>query len=306
MAKWTAHDIPSQSGKLAVVTGATGGLGYETVLELARAGAEVVLAGRNQAKGKEAVGRILREIPSAAVRFAVLDLASLASIREFSAVMLAEGRAVDLLVNNAGVMAMPTRQLTADGFEAQFGTNHLGHFALTGRLLPLLRLGSGARVVNVSSLMHKMGAAIHFDDLQSQKKYSPTGAYGQSKLANLLFTFELQRKSDSGKWGLLSDAAHPGASSTDLIANGPGTERFPHTMGPMLVRWIGHSAAAGAVPTLYAATAPEAKPMGYYGPDGLFELKGDVAPAKISKQAQNATLAKRLWEVSEELTGVRY
>jgi len=304
MSKWTIRDIPLQAGKLALVTGATGGLGYETALELARAGAEVVVAGRNPAKGKVAVGRIEREVKGAKVRFGLVDLGSLASVEEFSGKMLEDGRSVDVLINNAGVMALPTRQLTTDGFEMQLGTNHLGHFALTGRLLPLLR--RGARVVNVSSLMHKMGASIHFDDLQMAKKYTPNGAYAQSKLANLLFTFELQRRSDAAGWGLLSDAAHPGASSTDLIANGPGTDRFPHTLGPMFVRWIGQNAAAGALPTLYAATAPEAKPMGYYGPDGLFELKGDVAPAAISKQAQQVGLAKRFWEVSEELTGVRF
>jgi len=252
------------------------------------------------------VERIQREVAGAKVRFGLLDLASLASIEAFAEGLLAERRFLDLLINNAGVMALPTRQVTADGFEMQLGTNHLGHFALTGRLLPLLRLGRGARVVNVSSLMHKMGASIHFDDLQMEKKYTPNGAYAQSKLANLLFTFELQRKSDAGGWGLLSDAAHPGASSTDLTANGPGAERFPHTLAPMLVRWIGQNAAAGAWPTLYAATAPEAKPMGYYGPNGLFELKGDVAPAAVSRQAQDVGLAERFWKVSEQLTGVRF
>jgi NAD(P)-dependent dehydrogenase (short-subunit alcohol dehydrogenase family) len=306
MKKWTVQDIPSQTGRLAIVTGATGGLGYETALELARAGAEVVVAARNVAKGRDAVERIQREVAGAKVRFGLLDLASLTSIEAFAEGLLAERRFLDLLINNAGVMALPTRQVTADGFEMQLGTNHLGHFALTGRLLPLLRLGRGARVVNVSSLMHKMGASIHFDDLQMEKKYTPNGAYAQSKLANLLFTFELQRKSDAGGWGLLSDAAHPGASSTDLIANGPGAERFPHTLAPMFVRWIGQNAAAGAWPTLYAATAPQAKPMGYYGPNGLFELKGDVASAAVSRQAQDVGLAERFWKVSEQLTGVRF
>jgi NAD(P)-dependent dehydrogenase (short-subunit alcohol dehydrogenase family) len=304
MTKWTVADIPAQKGKLAVVTGATGGLGYETSLALARAGAEVILAGRNENKGRDAIQRIRSLAPSAKVHFEKADLGSLASVANFSDRMLAQNRPIDLLINNAGVMTPPTRKTTADGFELQFGTNHLSHFALTGRLLPLLRCGGQPRVVTVSSLTHRIGGEIHFDDLQWTRKYKPTAAYAQSKLANLLFTFELQRRSDANGWGLMCNAAHPGASTTDLLANGPGTDSFILKLNAKFVSFIGHSAAAGALPTLFAATAPDAQPAGYYGPDGIFELKGAVAPSVVSPKAKDVAVARRLWEVSEELTGV--
>jgi NAD(P)-dependent dehydrogenase (short-subunit alcohol dehydrogenase family) len=300
---WGLADIPSQVGKLAVVTGATGGLGYETTLGLALAGAEVIVAGRNEAKGAEALRRIRAEVPAASVRFGLVDLASLASVQAFADRLITEGRPIDILVNNAGVMAPPKRKVTADGFELQFGTNHLSHFALTGRLLPLLR-GRGTRVVTVSSLMHRMAGEIYFDDLQWTRSYKPNAAYGQSKLANLLFVIELQRRSDANGWGLMSNAAHPGGSSTDLVTNGQGGNTLVAMVSSTVVRVIGQSAAAGALPTLFAATSPEARPAGYYGPDGMFEMKGDVAPAKISAKASDAGLAQRLWEVSEQLTGV--
>jgi NAD(P)-dependent dehydrogenase (short-subunit alcohol dehydrogenase family) len=302
--KWGVEDMPRQAGKLAIVTGATGGLGYETTLELARAGAEVILAGRNEAKGADAVRRIRAVAQGAKVRFEKVDLVSLASVTAFAEQLLAQGRPIDILVNNAGVMAPPKRKATEDGFELQFGTNHLSHFALTGRLLPLLLRGKETRVVTVSSLMHKMGADIHFDDLQWKKGYKPNPAYAQSKLANLLFALELQRRSDANGWTLMSNAAHPGGSSTDLIANGPGMDTLAGKIAKRLVGMIGQSAAKGALPTLFAATSPEAKPAGYYGPDGMFEIKGAVGPALISAKAKDAGLARRLWEVSEELTGV--
>jgi NAD(P)-dependent dehydrogenase (short-subunit alcohol dehydrogenase family) len=302
---WNLADIPNQTGKLAVVTGATGGLGYETALELARAGASVVLAGRNGDKGQQAIGRIRSLHPDALVRFEELDLAELASIAAFADRLLAQGKPIDMLVNNAGVMTPPQRKTTRDGFELQFGTNHLGHFALTGRLLPLLAGGRGARVVNVASLMHRVGK-MRFDDLQWEKSYSPEGGYGQSKLANMLFTFELQRRSDAGGWGLMSNAAHPGISRTDLIANQVGTESFRGKMSTRMVGLMGQSAADGALPTLFAATSPEARGGGYYGPDGMLEMKGAVAPAVISKRARDVSAAQRLWVVSEELTGVRW
>jgi NAD(P)-dependent dehydrogenase (short-subunit alcohol dehydrogenase family) len=303
---WGLADIPTQTGKLAIVTGATGGLGYETALGLAAAGAEVILAGRNADKGSEALGRIRSHVPRAKVRFELIDLASLASIKAFADHLLAEGRPIDILVNNAGVMAPPKRKTTADGFELQFGTNHLGHFALTGRLLPLLRASRAPRVVTVSSLMHRMGADIHFDDLQWEHSYSPNGAYAQSKLANLLFALELQRRSDTNGWRLLSNAAHPGGSSTDLISNGIGNNSLAGKISAQLVHLLGQSAAAGALPILFAATALQARPGGYYGPDGFFEMRGAVAPAKISARANDANLARRLWQVSEELTGVQW
>ena len=303
MNPWSVADIPSQSGKLAVVTGATGGLGYETALALARAGAEVLVTGRNTEKGRIALEQIQGAVPSAKVRFAMLDVASLASIRAFAASMLANGRPLDLLINNAGVMDLPTRRLTEDGFELQFGTNHLSHFALTALLLPLLRKAQAPRVVNVSSLAHR-GGKIDFANLQAERKYNSWPAYQQSKLANLLFTFELQRRSDAYGWGLMSNAAHPGYARTELIPNGPGTGGLKGIGMKVLGSFMSHSAAAGALPTLFAATAPEAAPLGYYGPNGFYELKGPVAPAKIFPQAKNEAVARKLWDVSERLTGV--
>jgi NAD(P)-dependent dehydrogenase (short-subunit alcohol dehydrogenase family) len=305
MKQWSVADIPSQQGRLAVVTGATGGLGFETALALARAKAEVLVTGRNLEKGRVAVGRIQGAVPSAHVRFETLDLASLASIREFTAKLVADGRPLDLLVNNAGVMQLPTQRLTEDGFEMQFGTNHLGHFALTGLLLPLLREAEAPRVVNVSSLAHR-GGRIDFDNLQAERKYRPWAAYQQSKLANLLFTFELQRRSDAYGWGLMSNAAHPGFARTDLIPNGPGTGGLAMIGSTVLGTFLSHSAAAGALPTLFAATSPQAIPAGYYGPNGFYEMKGPVAAAKVLPQAHDESVARKLWEVSEQLTGVKW
>ena len=305
MDSWSVADIPSQRGKLAVVTGATGGLGYETALALAGAGAEVLVTGRNAEKGSAAITSIRRVAPSAKVRFEMLDLASLVSVRRFAAKMVANGRPLDLLINNAGVMNLPTRRLTEDGFELQFGTNHLSHFALTGLLLPVLRKAEAPRVVNVSSIAHR-GGKIDFANLQAERKYRSWPAYQQSKLANLLFTFELQRRSDAYGWGLMSNAAHPGFARTDLIPNGPGAKGMMAVMSKTLGLFISHSAAAGALPTLFAATSSAAAPMGYYGPNGFYEMKGAVAPAKIFPQAKDEAVARRLWEVSERLTGVNW
>ncbi len=305
MNPWSIADIPPQNGKLAAVTGATGGLGYETALALARAGAEVLVTGRNAEKGRAAIEGIERAMPSAKVRFAMLDLASLASVRAFAATMLESNRPLDLLINNAGVMDLPTRRLTEDGFELQFGTNHLSHFALTGLLLPLLRKAQTPRVVNVSSLAHR-GGKIDFNNLQAERKYNSWAAYQQSKLANLLFTFELQRRSDAYGWGLMSNAAHPGYARTDLIPNGPGTGGLKGIGMKVLGSFLSHSAAAGALPTLFAATSPDAAPNGYYGPNGLYELKGTVAPAKVMPRANDKAVARRLWEVSEQLTRVEW
>jgi NAD(P)-dependent dehydrogenase (short-subunit alcohol dehydrogenase family) len=305
MTQWSVADIPSQQGKLAVVTGATGGLGYETALELARAGAAVLVTGRNPEKGPVAIRRIQSAVPAANVRFDILDLASLASIHAFAAKLLTNGQSLNLLVNNAGVMQLPNRRSTEDGFEMQFGTNHLGHFALTGLLLPLLRQTEAPRVVNVSSLAHR-GGKIDFDNLQAERKYRPWAAYQQSKLANLLFTFELQRRSDAYGWGLTSNAAHPGFARTDLIPNGPGTSGLTMIGSTVLGAFLSHSAAAGALPTLFAATSPQAAAGGYYGPNGFYEMKGPVAPAKVLPQARNEGVARKLWEVSEQLTGVKW
>ena len=302
MKNWTTKDIPSQTGKLAVITGATGGLGFETALALAGADAEVILTGRNAQKGQDALRRIRAEHPQAKVRFDALDLVSLASVADFSSRLNAEARPIDLLINNAGVMALATRQVTADGFEKQLGTNYLGHFALTARLLPLL---CGARVVNLSSIAHRNGR-INFDDLQGERRYRPWAIYAQSKLAMLMFALELQRRSDAMGWGITSIAAHPGWARTELIANGPGAKGFLGVMSQFVAPFFSHSAAAGALPILFAVTAPEAKAAGYYGPGGFEEMKGPVAPAQIMPQAIDAAVAARLWDVSAQLTGAEW
>lgn len=304
MAGWTVSDIPSQAGRSAVVTG-PGGLGYETALALARAGAEVILAGRSPERGEAAVQQIKASAPAANIRFELLDLASLASVEAFAARLLAARTSLDLLINNAGVMAPPRRQITRDGFELQFGTNYLGHFALTARLLPLLRQGHDTRVVNLSSLAHR-GGKIHFDDLQWERRYQPWPAYQQSKLAMLMFALELQRRSDANGWGLASIAAHPGYARTELIAKGPGESSPFARMGSLLAPAFSHSAADGALSTLLAATAPQATKGGYYGPSSLYEMKGPPKPARIMPQAKDAAAAARLWEVSERLTGVAF
>jgi len=298
----TQAEIPSQLGKTAVVTGSTGGLGYETVLVLAKAGAEIILTGRDDRKGQSALEKISREVVDARIRYEHLDLASLASIAEFAQRMQVR-QSLDLLINNAGVMALPRRQTTADGFEMQFGTNYLGHFALTARLMPLLRRSSGPRVVSVSSLAHRTGS-IDFSDLQATRLYSPWKAYGQSKLACLMFALELQRHGDAAGWNLVSDAAHPGSSRTNLFASGPGGLLSVAT--DFAAPFFGHSAADGARPILFAATSPQAKPGAYYGPGGFGELRGAPAPALIMPRARDAATAARLWDVSEKLTGTSF
>jgi NAD(P)-dependent dehydrogenase (short-subunit alcohol dehydrogenase family) len=304
MAGWRVAQIPSQAGRTVLVTGATGGIGYETALALAGAGARVIVAARNDAKGAAALARIRTAHPKAEVRFERLDLTSLASVASCAERLTVSCPRLDLLVNNAGVMTPPTRQETADGFELQFGVNHLGHFALTARLLPLLRRGERPRVVAVSSGAHHTGQ-INFTDLNwTQRAYRPWYAYSQSKLANLLFAFELQRRSQDAGWGLMSNAAHPGYARTDLIANGPGVSGLSSRFSLMLQPLMSQSAAAGALPTLYAATAPEARGCGYYGPGGVFELAGPPRDANLARAVGDQAVARRLWTVSEELTGV--
>ena len=298
----TQAEIPSQLGKTALVTGSTGGLGYATVLVLAKAGAEIILTGRDDRKGQSALEKVSREVVGARIRYEHLDLASLASIAEFAQRMQVR-QSLDLLINNAGVMALPRRQTTADGFEMQFGTNYLGHFALTARLMPLLRRSSGPRVVSVSSLAHRTGS-IDFGDLQATRLYSPWKAYGQSKLACLMFALELQRHGDAAGWNLVSDAAHPGSSRTNLFASGPGGLLSVAT--DFAAPFFGHSAADGARPILFAATSPQAKPGAYYGPGGFGELRGAPAPALIMPRARDAATAARLWDVSEKLTGTSF
>ncbi|SPU52076.1 Fatty acyl-CoA reductase [Brevundimonas vesicularis] len=302
---WTTNDIPDLSGRLAIITGATGGLGLETALVLAGKGAEVVLAARNPAKGAEAERLIRSRHPNAAVRFDLLDLASLASVQAFAERHLATGRPIDILIDNAGVMALPTRQTTVDGFEMQFGTNYLSHFALVGRLLPLL-IGAKARVVQLSSVAHRSGH-IRLDDLNYQSHYSPWPVYQQSKLAMLMFALELQRRSDTHGWGLTSVAAHPGFARTDLIANGHAGKPGLFARGARLLEAVlSHSAADGALPILMAATLPDPTPGGYYGPTGFQEMKGPPGVTVIKRQARDVDVARRLWSESERLTGVAY
>jgi NAD(P)-dependent dehydrogenase (short-subunit alcohol dehydrogenase family) len=303
MAKWTASDIPSQNGRSAIVTG-TGGLGFETALALAKAGGEVVIAGRNPEKGAEAVSRIRSVAPSATVRFEQLDLASLASIADFGERLRGQTDRLDLLVNNAGVMVPPRRRETSDGFELQFGTNYLGHFALTGQLLPLLRQGRDARVVTLSSIAARNGA-IDFDDLNATGNYQPMPVYSQSKLACLMFAFELQRRSEAAGWGIASIAAHPGISRTDLLHNAPG-RRSLTGMARSLLWFLFQPAAQGALPTLFAATSSKAEPGGYYGPDWLSETRGYPVSARTPPQALDHAAVERLWQVSEALTGTRF
>ncbi len=306
MTDFTEADIPDQTGKTAIVTGATGGLGYETARMLAGAGARIILAGRNPDKGADALRRIHGLHPQANIGFEMLDLGSLTSIAAFGARMNQENTGLDLLVNNAGVMAPPTRKTTADGFELQLGTNHLGHFALTGHLLSLLIAANGARVVTVSSLAAHFGRT-DFDNLQAERTYRPNGAYSASKLANLLFSREFQRRSDINGWGIINANAHPGYARTDLIANGPGQMHgFTAILSSLLERFLSNDAAAGALPTLRAATGKDVRPLDYFGPKGFMEMKGAPAPARLPGKAKDDATAKRLWEVSEQLTGVRY
>lgn len=304
MSDFSISDIPSQAGKFAIVTGANSGLGYDTALELARAGAEIVLAARNGTRGQAAASRIAAEIPGAKVRFELLDLASLASVAAFAARIAETRSTLDILVNNAGLMALPERQTTEDGYEMQFGVNYLGHFALTGRLLPLLRNAKAPRTVQLSSIAHRSGQ-IDFGDLQG-KKYRPWKAYGQSKLAMLIFALELQRRSDAQGWNIVSTAAHPGIAQTELILNGPGSNALVAFASNLITRALGQSSAAGALPTLLAAASALARPGAYYGPTGFREIKGPAGIAAIRPQALNLKTAETLWEVSEDLTGVKF
>jgi hypothetical protein len=301
--KWTTGDIPDQGDRVAVVTGANTGLGYHTAAALAQAGAQVILAVRNLEKGNLALARIVAAQPDADVTLQELDLSSLTSVRAAAAALRKAYPRIDLLINNAGVMWTP-KQLTADGFEMQFGTNHMGHFALTGLLLDNLLPVRGSRVVTVSSMGHRIRAAIHFDDLQWEHRYDRIAAYGQSKLANLLFTYELQRRLAARDHPTTTAlAAHPGGSNTDLARNLPGIFKPAVTvLGPLLFQ----GAAMGALPTLRAATDPDVEGGQYYGPDGLGEQRGHPKLVSSSAQSHDEDLQQRLWTVSEELTGVTY
>ncbi|WP_328654614.1 SDR family NAD(P)-dependent oxidoreductase [Micromonospora sp. NBC_00330] len=294
--KWTEQQIPRQDGRVAVVTGANTGLGFETARRLAERGASVVLAVRDTQKGKVAAARINGDV---SVR--ELDLTSLESVRAAADDLRAAHPRIDLLINNAGVMYTP-KQTTRDGFEMQFGTNHLGHFALTGLLLGLLLPVPGSRVVTVSSVGHRIRAAVHFDDLQWERSYGRVAAYGQSKLANLMFTYELQRRL-AAHGTTVAVAAHPGISNTELARNAPAVVRRPLTwLAPVITQ----SAVAGALPTLRAATDPSVLGGQYYGPDGPGEARGYPRLVTSSPESYDVSVQQRLWAVSEDLTGVQF
>lgn len=303
MARWTTADIPSQKGRCAIVTG-TGGLGFEDALALARAGAEVIVAGRNPYKGADAVAKIVEEVPKADVRFEQIDLASLQSVAAFVHRMRDQRQSLDLLVNNAGVMVPPQRQETVDGFELQFATNYLGHFALTAGLMPLLRAGKNARVVTLSSVAARRGA-IDLADLNARNAYNPMKVYSQSKLACLMFALELDRRSKANGWGVASLAAHPGIARTDLLHNAPG--RFSVTgLARSLLWFLFQPAAQGALPTLFAAMSPAAQGGAYYGPDSMGETRGYPSEAKVPPQALDMDVSTRLWTASERFAGVDF
>jgi len=300
--RWTSSQIPDETGRGFLVTGANSGLGFETARRLAAHGGRVVLAARSQAKGVEAVGRIKAEIPGAAVECRVLDLADLDSVRGFAAAIIADEVGLDVLVNNAGVM-FPPRLLTRQGFESQFATNHLGHFALTGLLFDTIRRGRDPRVVTVSSLEHR-GGAIHFSDLTGAVSYSPRAFYQQSKFANVLFALELDRRMRRAGIPVRSVLAHPGWSRTNLQTNGPtGMMKQLMRVGNVL---FAQGAEQGALAQLYAAVDPGAESGRFYGPGGIGELRGYPKEVQPVASAKNGETARRLWELSEELTGVSF
>jgi NAD(P)-dependent dehydrogenase (short-subunit alcohol dehydrogenase family) len=306
--------VPDLSGRLAVVTGSNSGLGFGLARRLSAAGADVVMAIRNRAKGETAINEIRATVPNASLTIKPLDLASLASVAALGEQLNSDGRPIDILINNAGVMTPPQRDTTTDGFELQFGSNHLGHFALTAHLLPLLRAAEHPRVVSLSSLAARQSGRIHFDDLQFEKSYSAMQAYGQSKLAVLMFARELDRRSKEAGWGIDSNAAHPGLTKTNLQISGPSRGRAtPSTMERLytlswrLAPFLWQEIDEGILPALYAATSPQAEGGAYYGPRGIYEAAGGgVTAAKVPARARDDADSRRLWEISERLTGVSY
>ncbi len=291
---WTVSDIPEQQGRTAIVTGANSGIGFEAARELAKKGARVVLACRSEAKGNDAVQRILEPYPTASVELMLLDLSSQASVERFAEEVAGNFQHLDLLINNAGVMVPPFTK-TEDGFELQLGTNHFGHFALTARLLPLFQDQPGARVVSISSLAHKTGK-IDFDNLHAEKGYREWSAYSQSKLANLMFTFELERRLRAATAEAIAVAAHPGWTATELQRTAAAAN--------FLNRFVAMEPLGGALPTLMAATDPGIRGGEYIGPTGFMEMRGAPGRARSTRRARDSKVARKLWEVSEELTGL--
>ncbi|WP_204807007.1 SDR family oxidoreductase [Mycobacterium riyadhense] len=313
MANNLVATVPNLSGKLAIVTGANSGLGFGLARRLSAAGADVVMAIRNRAKGEAAIEEIRSAVPDAKLTIKALDLSSLASVAALGEQLNAEGRPIDILINNAGVMTPPERDTTSDGFELQFGSNHLGHFALTAHVLPLLRGAKGARVVSLSSLAARR-RRIHFDDLQFEKSYAAMPAYGQSKLAVLMFARELDRHSRKAGWGIVSNAAHPGLTKTNLQISGPSHGRQKPALMERLYKaswryapFLWQEIDEGILPALYAAATPQAEGGAFYGPRGFYEAAGGgVTEAKVPARARNEADSQRLWEISERLTGVSY
>jgi NAD(P)-dependent dehydrogenase (short-subunit alcohol dehydrogenase family) len=304
--KWTTENIPSQAGRRVVITGANSGIGFEAALALAYKGAEIILPARTESKAEDAAARIRQQVPNARLHPEILDLAVQGSVRDFASRVKERfpGESLDLLINNAGVMALPTREVTGDGFERQFATNYLGPFALTMLLLPSIKRAAGSRVVTVSSSASNQGR-IEFDNLQSERVYKPMfQAYAQSKLADLIFSLELQRRLKAAGSPILSTAAHPGYAVTNLQADHVPTGL--KLVIAMVKPFLSQDAAHGALPTLYAAVAAEAVAGGYYGPDGIAELKGYPTAVPVPKSGRDEAVAKRLWEESERLTGAGF
>jgi NAD(P)-dependent dehydrogenase (short-subunit alcohol dehydrogenase family) len=309
----TTHflDVPDLTGKRAIVTGASSGLGRELARRLALAGADVVLAVRDEAKGNTVIDQLHQEIPNAKLELRLIDLSSLASVAAFATVTSTDGRPIDILINNAGVMMPPKREVTADGFELQFEANYLGHFALTAQLMPLLIKAKQARVVNLSSIYARSGR-LDWDNLQSEKSYRPGRAYGLTKLAMLIFARELSKRSASAGWGILAAAAHPGATITNLQVAGPLRGHPDDGLRARLVRQqykvpgLYQNVDQGILPTLFAATSPDAAGGAYYGPSGFQEVTGGPGPASVPKRAQDDANSARLWTISEQLSGVKF
>lgn len=311
MSGWSEADIPDLSGRRILVTGGASGIGLEAARALAEHGAEILIADRNEIAGRAALGRIREGKPDARVQFRALDLGSLAAVSAFATEVLEEGRSIDVLINNAGIQPIAERRVSADGFELAFGIGHLGHFALTARLMPLLRASPDARIVTVSSLVHGNGR-FDWDDLQMEKGYEPQRAYSQTKLANLLFARELQRRLDANGVPIRSIAVHPGVARTSIGKNRKelGAFRFGDhvvtTVLSLVMPVLGQPAAAGALPTMFAASAPEAQGGGFYGPNGFGGMKGAPVAVAIKPAGQDLEAARRLWSVSEKLTGITW
>lgn len=303
-------EIPELTGKLAVVTGANSGIGFGLTRRLALAGAEVILAVRSVERGEKAMQEIKAEKPNAKLSIELIDLGNLQSVAEFADRLVAQGRPIDILANNAGIMTPPTRNETSDGFELQLGANYLGHFALTARLLPLLRAAGTSHVMSMSSGMNMIGK-INFDDLNWQQSYSPTRSYAQSKLATLMFALELNRRSLENGWGIISNSAHPGATRTNLQSSGPTMGKERHDGGMFMwlskhINFMWQEIPQGCLPALFALTSPDAEGGEYYGPGGLGGMSGLPKAVRMPGRAKDEKVARRLWEVSEQFTRVKF